>query len=115
MDAEGTLGELLDREIASRGLNQTEAGQLLGKVSQATVSRWIMGTSVPKSRQWTAIARFLKLPREEVAAMVIEARLGDPDTWMLELEERFDRLESKVDLLIATLGQPASRGRRGGR
>lgn len=114
MTGRSAIGVLLEERLRSRGLTQDEASETIG-VSQATFSRWIQG-SVPKSRYWTAIARFLGIPRSEVVRMVTETALADPAEQRLRaLEDHYDRLESKIDRLLSVLDQSAPPTRRRGR
>lgn len=101
---ESHIGARLERERLDRGLSQDDAAEQLG-ISQATFSRWVQG-STPKSTHWTKIARFLKLPRPEVAALVNDGRARGPSGDQLRhLEERFDGLDSRLDELALAQAQ----------
>jgi hypothetical protein len=60
-----SLGMMLGREAARRGISHARAGAELG-TTQATFSRWVAGSTFPTASYWPAIARFLKISRTEV-------------------------------------------------
>lgn len=108
-----TIGQLLRDEQLRREISESAAGETLG-VSQQTFGRWAVGANVPTSQHWTAIARFVKVPRDEVARLCREAKLGGSDS-STAVAKRLGALEEDVaevkDLLRQLLDQ--RRARRG--
>lgn len=104
-----TLGQQLTAQAALRGMSQREAGEELG-ISQATFSRWASGESVPASTHWTAIARFLKIPRNRVAEAVLQMvetnstqgqseQIARLETQVVEMREQLDYVVEMVTRL----------------
>jgi hypothetical protein len=102
---EPTLGSLLGDEAARRGISHTEAGAHIG-VSQATFSRWVAGTSRPTARYWTAIARFLKVPRRVVVERASRARYARAPR---RDDDRLAALEAEVAELKRALAEVVAR------
>lgn len=103
-DGPVTVGVLLGKTAARKGVSHQTAGESIG-VSQATFSRWVIGDNVPASRYWTRIARFLGIPRDRVAELIASERLargpsGREDR-ISELERKLDRLAGLVEQLLA--------------
>ena len=101
---EPTLGNLLGDEAARRGISHAAAGAHIG-VSQATFSRWVAGTSRPTARYWTAIARFLKVPRRVVLERASKERYARAprrdDDRVAALEAEVAELKHAVAELVA--------------
>lgn len=58
-----------DMAITERALSEDEVARLLG-VSQATVNRWRTGRLIPSHESAPAVARFLRVARGELEAML---------------------------------------------
>lgn len=101
-DAPVNIGQALEAERLRRGISQDDAAPSFG-VSQATFSRWVKGQSLPSSRYWTKIGRFLHTSRDDVARIVGAQRLATPD------EARLDALEAEVRKLRELMVQVAIR------
>jgi transcriptional regulator with XRE-family HTH domain len=68
--------DLLRASRIARGLSQSEVAEHIG-VSQASVSLWENGQSVPDASQWQALSEFLQLSTSPQAVQV--AVSGDPE------------------------------------
>lgn len=94
-----TIGQLLREEQLRREISESAAGEVLG-ISQQTFGRWIAGANVPSSQHWTPIARFVKLPRDEIARLAREAKAGDDP-----VAKRLGALETEIAEVKALLQQ----------
>jgi transcriptional regulator with XRE-family HTH domain len=113
--ADMSIGARLGDEATRREISHAEAAEIIG-ISQATFSRWVNGDNLPTSPYFTKLARFLRIPRDEVVRTISDAKGTDPvDERMSTLEEIVDRLEAKLDLVLQALDLNAAPGRRRGR
>lgn len=96
------IGQQLEQERLRRGQSQEEAAEAL-KVSQATFSRWVQG-SVPKSQHWTRIARYLSLPRDQVAEAVNLSRRS-PEARLEAIERELAELRREVRNALEEIGR----------
>lgn len=98
---------MLESERRRRGLTQAEVGERIG-VSQATIDRWERGQNPPVATYWTALGRFLDVPRAEVAILAAKRRNTGADQ-----AKRLDMIEKKVDdltsLVVAELARRQKR------
>jgi len=108
------LGDALEEERRRRGLTQDEAGAAL-HISQASFSRYVNGDPVPLGRA-ISMARWLRLPEDEVRAMVVEThdRPEDLATPQRSRAERLDALERAVADLSVALAELQRTPRRAG-
>jgi len=104
-----TLGEMLEAEQRRRELTQTAAAEMMD-VAPFTFRRWTEGQFLPKSRHWAKIARFLRMPRDEVAAIVTrEEAAAKGESEIAQLRASVERLTEVVERLLADQARPARR------
>lgn len=95
------IGGMLQNEASRRGISHAEAGEIIG-VSQATFSRWVSGENPPVAEHWTAIGRFLHLPKAEVGRIASAARQGRTKRG---LGDRIGAIETRLDRIERLLGE----------
>lgn len=92
------IGTALQDEATRRGLSHAEAGELLD-ISQASFSRWVNGDNVPAPRYWQAIARFLRIPKEQVSTLCAQERAGRGNRGVRRVATDMTELRREVDKL----------------
>lgn len=93
MEETPSLGQALLEEVKRRGISQSEAARDLGVARQA-FSDWVNGKRIPSEPHAAALARFLRIPKTRVRALMIHPRA-----------DRITVLETKVAKLEASLAQ----------
>lgn len=64
-----SIGEVLEGRLNDLGMSQSEAATQLG-VTQATVNRWINGTSTPEIGRAQALARFCEITERQAETAI---------------------------------------------
>lgn len=92
-----TFGEVFRQELAKRGLSQYEAGEQLG-IRQQEISAWVTGQRLPAARRVPKVARWLRIPASELAALIdgeknLDRRVSELEAQMKGLRDDLRRLD----------------------